>query len=311
MATFIQSWISHLLFSTISLTSFLGNFLVIWVIVKKRKIYFQRPFDIFILNLAVSDALAAIFLIFSRFLYVSPIPRSESEAYLYCTLLWGAYIVFALGYVSVYTCVVLTIERWMAVVRPQAYRRFQKKQALIAVVFIWIWAFILDTPVFLTTKANLANQKCEFFSLKSGKTISSLLQFFFTCLLPFTVIILLYVHTFHRINRMPLFLRGAAGIALKKKLTLIALVASIILIIGWLPTQISYTLDLIGLDHEVDRDSALYCIFVMMTLVNCLVNPVLYGIFSSRCRMEYVTALSGILPCFPCRSTKHVVPCTN
>ena len=310
MATFIQSWISHLLFSMISVTSFLGNSLVIWVIVKKRKIYFQRPFDIFILNLAVSDALAAIFLIFSRFLYVSPIPRSESEAYLYCTILWRAYIVFALGYVSVYTCVVLSIERWIAVVRPQAYRRFQKKQALIVVVFVWIWAFILDTPVFLTTKANLANQKCEFFSLKKGKVILSLLQLFFTCLLPFTVIISLYGHAFYRINQMPLILRGAAGVALKKKLKMIAVMTTMILIIGWLPTQISYTLDLIGLEHKLERDSALYCIFVMMTLANCLVNPVLYGIFSSRCRMEYVTALSGIFPCLPCRIQRHVVPCT-
>ena len=311
MAEFIQSWISHFLFATISLTSFLGNSLVIWVIVKKRKVYFQQPFDIFILNLAVSDALAAIFLICSRFLYTPPMPKGLTEAYLYCTLLWGTYIVFAFGYVSVYTCVVLTIERWMAVVRPQVYRRFQKKLALVAVVLIWIWAFILNIPVFLTVKANLANQKCEFFSLERGKPISSLLQLFFTCLLPFTVIISLYVHVFYKINRMPLFLRGATGIALKKRLTTIALVASLILIVGWLPTQISYTLHLAGLNYEVNRDSALYCIFIMMTLVNCLVNPVLYGVFSSRCRREYIAALRGIFPCFPCRNQRHVVPNTK
>ncbi len=313
MASFNESWIARLLFGTISLTAFLGNSLVIWVILKKRKVYLERPFDIFILNLALSDALAAILLVFSRFLYVPPMPRGQTEAYLYCTFLWAGYIVFSLGYVSVYTCLVLTIERWMAVVRPQAYRRFQKRQALVAVIIIWIWGFILNTPEFLTTKADFANQKCRFSNLKiaTGQIILSLLQIIFTCLLPFAAIISLYIHIFYKINRMPLFLRGAAGIALKKRLTVIALVASSILTIGWLPTQISYSLDLTGLDHGIDRNSALYSIFIMMTLVNCSVNPVLYGVFSSRCRMEYISALSWILPCSPCRNKKLVAPTTT
>ncbi len=311
MTSFVESWIARFLFATISLTAFLGNSLVIWVMVKKRKIYLERPFDIFILNLALSDALAAVHLIFSRFLYLPPMPPGQTEAYLYCTFLWGGYILFSLGYVSVYTCLFLTIERWMAVVRPQAYRRFQKKQALVAVVIIWIWCFILNTPVFLSTKADLTNQKCGFFSLKIGETLLSLLEIIFTCLLPFTAIISLYTHIFYKLNRMPLFLRGAAGIAMKKRLTVIALVASLILTIGWLPTQISYSLDLTGLDHGVDRDSTLYSIFIMMTLVNCSVNPVLYGVFSSRCRTEYISALSGILPCFPCRNKKLVAPTTT
>ena len=107
---------------------------------------------------------------------------------------------------------------------------------------------------------------------------------------------------------MPLFLREAAGTAVKKRLKVLALVASLILTIGWFPTQISYSLDLTGLVHEVDRDSALYSIFMMMAFVNCSVNPVLYGVFSSRCRMEYISVLSGILPCFPCRNKKLVAP---
>ena len=307
MASFIESWIARLLFSTISLTAFLGNSLVIWVIMKKRKSYFERPFDIFILNLAVSDALAAVFLVFSRFLYVPPIPQGETEAYLYCNFLWGGYIIFSLGYVSVYTCLVLTIERWMAVVRPQAYRRFQKKQALVAVVLIWIWGFILNTPVFLTTEADLEKKTCGFLNLRIGETILPFLQIFFTCLLPFSVIIALYTHIFYKINRMPLFLRGAAGIALKKRLTVIALVASLILIFGWLPTQISYSLNLNG----VHQDSTSYHIFIMMTLVNCVVNPILYGVFSSRCRKEYISALRGIFACFSCRDKTHVVPTTT
>ena len=230
------------------------------------------------------------------------------EAKLKLTYIVIFYIVFSLGYVSVYTCLVLTIERWMAVVRPQAYRRFQKKQALVAVVLIWIWGFILNTPTFLTTKADLENQECEFFNLRIGETILPLLQSFFVCLLPFTVILAFYTHIVYKINRMPLFVRGAAGIASKKRLTVIALLASFILIIGWLPIQISYSLELIGLPNRAHRGSTLYHIFIMMTFVNCAVNPILYGVVSSRCRKEYILALRGIFACFPCRNKKHVVP---
>lgn len=198
MFLFIESWIARFLFSTISLVAFLGNSLVIWVFVKKRKTYLERPFDIFILNLAVSDILAAVFLVFSRFLYVAPLPRGQLEAYLFCTFLWGGFILFALGYISIYTCLVLTIERWMAIVKPQHYRRFRKKQALVIVIFIWIWGFFLDTPVFLSVKENLESQKCRFVDMKIGKTYLPGLLILFTCLFSFVVIISLYTHIFTR-----------------------------------------------------------------------------------------------------------------
>ena len=310
MASSIEIWIFRLLFLTISLAAFLGNCLVIWIIIKKRKIYFERPFDIFILNLAISDVLAAVFLVFSRFVYLPLTPHEQSKAYLYCSFLWGGYILFALGYVSVYTCLVLTIERWMAIVKPQAYGRLKKKQTLIGIVLIWIWGFILNGPVFLSTKAEttLENKTCRFVHLKTGWIIFPLLQVFFTCFLPCTVIISLYMHIFYKINRMPLFLRGAAGVSMKKRLTMIALVASSVLIIGWLPTQVSYFLNLVTSTNVLRYNTNLYNIFIMMTFVNCLVNPILYGVFSSRCRKEYISVLRGILVCFAWRNKIRVTP---
>ena len=305
MTTFTESWIARLLYSTISATALLGNSLVIWVIVKQRKVCFTRPFDVLVFNLAVSDALAAVFIIFSRFVYVPPIPSIHTAAYLYCTLLWGGYILFALGYISIYTCLVLTFERWMAVVKPQAYRRYKTKHVLIVIVFIWIWGFILNMTVFFSTETEsdlTKNEKCKPVDLRIGPggAILPFLVILFTCLLQFTLIISLYFHIYYKINRMALFLRGTAGIAFKKRLTIIALVASSVLIVGWLPTQISYSLDLIGLTNGVHRESTLYNVFIMMTLINCPVNPILYGIISSRCRQEYLSALRGVFPCFRC-----------
>ncbi|XP_028395268.1 tachykinin-like peptides receptor 99D [Dendronephthya gigantea] len=308
MASFIESWIARFLFSTISAAALLWNSLVIWVIVKNRKVYLKRPFDILILNLAVADALSAVFLVFSRFLYLPTMPRDYTDAYLYCTLLWGGYILFALGYISVYTCLLLTIERWMAVVRPQAYRLFKKRQILIAVIFIWIWGFFLDAPAFLTTDADVKNKKCKFVGLRIGGKVLPFLQILLTCLIPSIVITSLYTHIFHKINRMPLFLRGAAGTGLKKRLTVISLVASLFLIVGWLPTQISYSLDLIGLINDLHRESTLYCIFIMMTLVNSVVNPVLYGVFSSRCRAEFIAVFRWVIRYSGRGNIKNVSP---
>ena len=89
MALCIESWIARLLFATISLTAFIyGEF-------------FSYPK----LGPVRSDALAAVLLIFSRFLYLPPMPPGQTEAYLYCTFLCmgGIYciLIACMGYVSV------------------------------------------------------------------------------------------------------------------------------------------------------------------------------------------------------------------
>jgi hypothetical protein len=72
----------------------------------------------------------------------------------------------------------------------------------------------------------------------------------------------------------------------KRRLTIIALAASLALIVGWLPTDISYMLRYTNVGGK-HRGGVAHLIFVMLALSNSFINPILYGIYSSKFRHEY------------------------
>ena len=59
-----NTWVNYFIFSLFAIVAFLGNLLVICVLVTKRRAFLNKPYSIFILNLAVVDCITAIFLIF-------------------------------------------------------------------------------------------------------------------------------------------------------------------------------------------------------------------------------------------------------
>ena len=297
MGTFIESWIGRVLFSMISFIAFLGNISVIWIFIRKRKLYTKKPFDVFIVNLAIADLATAVFLIFSRFLYLPTMPDSQPEAFFLCNLLWGGYILFGLGYVSVYTCLLLTIERWLAIFKPHLYRRLKTKHTIFSIIIVWFWAFFISSTVFISINENFQKRKCEWIEPKVGSSILPVFEVSFTCIVPFSIIICLYTQILYKIGRMPLILKGS-GEGLKKRLTVIALVASIALIIGWLPTQINYMLRYFGVTNLQGTEQY---IFIIMALGNSCINPILYGIYSSRFRKEYLSLIFGIFSKTSCQ----------
>ena len=80
----------------------------------------------------------------------------------------------------------------------------------------------------------------------------------------------------------------------KRRLTVISLAASVALIVGWLPPKISYMLRYtdVGGKH---LGGPFHLIFIMLALSNSFINPILYGIYSSKFRDEYKEVLSDIL----------------
>lgn len=305
MGSVHESWVARLAFSIISLTAFLGNTLVLWVYIKKRKTSRKTPFDVFIINLAVADLVTAIFLVFSRFLYLPTMPDSQPGAFLLCNILWGGYILFGLGYVSVYTCLVLTIERWLALMKPHLYRRIKTKHAILSIVVVWIWAFLVNSTVFVSVRENFQQRKCEWVTSSNGKSFIPFLELSVSCIIPFSIIIILYSHIFYKINHVVTFFKGKRN-EFKKRLTIIALVASIALIVGWLPTKISYILRFTSVGGNHLHGPA-HFIFIMMALGNSCVNPILYGIYSSRFRNEYREIFHGII-CNKCTEDGNTNP---
>ena len=244
----------------------------------------RTAFDIFIINLAVSDLLAGIFVLFGRFVFQPHIPENYTSAMTYCYLLWGGFICFGCGYVSVYTCLVLTIERWLAIMKPHFYQRVKAKHANVAVILVWFWAFFINATVFFTIKADVDRRSCFWVEPETGRAFFAFIEITMTCVLPFSVIVILYVHILYKIRKRKT-LNGTKE-NFKRRLTIIALAASLALIVGWLPTDISYMLRYTNVGGK-HLGGVAHLIFVMLALSNSFINPILYGIYSSKFRHEY------------------------
>ena len=142
---------TYFAFSMIAILSFFGNMLVLAVMVTKRGA-FKKPYNIFMCNLAVTDIATSILLIFSRFLYLPQMPESTFAATLFCSTIWNAAVVFGLRYVSIYTCLVLTIERWLAIIKPNIYRKMRGRHAVYVIIFVWFWGLLIQATTFFRGK---------------------------------------------------------------------------------------------------------------------------------------------------------------
>ena len=293
MSSASESWISRLVFTVIAIAAIVGNGLVLGCYYKRRKRSPISSFDMFIINLTVSDALAGVFLIFNRFLYLPAMPDKQPGAYIFCTILWGGYILFGLCYVSVYTCLALTIERWLAVVKPQAYRRIKTKHVKISMMVVWCWAFFINSTVFISVEENFVQGKCQWVEPKIGKNILPFFEIGFSCVIPFAIIVFLYSHIVYKIRQMEHFLNQSKH-DYKKRITIIGLAASTALLVGWTPVKVSFMLRYTSVGGE-HLHGAAHLIFIMLALSNSFVNPILYGIYSSKFRDEYKEMISGFL----------------
>ena len=101
----------------------------------------------------------------------------------------------------------------------------------------------------------------------------------------------LYLHMLYKVKKMPYLLQGR-GAAITKRITILALAASCALIIGWLPSRVSFMLSKLNLN---DANGLTHFWLVVFSFANSFVNPILYGIYSSEFRNDYKALLSKIV----------------
>jgi hypothetical protein len=290
-----QTQASRSVIALIGIAAILGNALVLWVFYRRRNKSSRTSFDMFIINLAVSDLIAGIFILFGRFVFQPHIPENYASAMTYCYLLWGGFILFGCGIVSVYTCLVLTIERWLALVKPHFYRRVEPRHAKITIVVVWIWSFLINSTVFFSVKANFHTRSCYWVDPQTGRAFFAFIEISMSSVLPFSLIIILYAHIYYKMKSLQKNKED-----FRKRLTIIALAASSALIVGWLPTKVSYMLRYTSVGGE-HLGEAVHLVFITLSLSNSFINPFLYGIYSSKFRDEYKEVLNDMT----CKFTKR------
>ena len=110
----------------------------------RNKMWLKKPYNVFIVNLAFTDLTTGILMFIAPGLSFKPtiVPNNLFFGRIYCQTIAGYWLFFALGAVSVCTCLFLTIERWTAICRPLKYRmRFANKHLIKYLILIWVLGF--------------------------------------------------------------------------------------------------------------------------------------------------------------------------
>ena len=195
-----------------------------------------------------------------------------------------------MGYISVFTCVSLTIERWIAVVKPNMYRSLKRKHAVLTIILVWFLGVAANsTTLFLihyVPDKHLCKWTTHPFAAKAFPWIDLNVQ----AIIPYTTMVLLYAHIYFRMKNLSQ-MASSCDFQLKK-VTIVAMLTCSALIISWLPGRITFTLSKFGYLHA---SGIIHTSFQLITFCNSCVNPWLYGMYSRKFRKEYKIVFNKVL----------------
>ena len=285
----------------ISIFAFLGNTLTILVFVRDKKLL-KKSYNAFILCLAIADVLTAILLITSPgFALGDLIPRPTNPVLgeIFCQVIWSRMFLFQLVFFSIYITLLLTLERWVAVVKPSNYNLFFKGKRLMGyVLFCLIWSFaLIGTDLFdvVYDPSSSSNDICKFNFISSGSTFRTslsvfliIMKLFFPCL----SMIGLYVHMIVKTNNSPVA-SAESKAKLRGKMTRMIGIMTCILLICYSPNQIFFIFATAG---KAKIDSTLHHFTAILNFITICVNPFIYGLSNPNYGRRYKRVFISFFP---------------
>ena len=304
--------IQHMIpvFVCIATLAFSGNLLVVFLFIRNRG-WLKKAHSILILMLAITDILTAVcILCVPPFIHESDVytvPESEFLRELYCRVVWSHYILFSLGVTSVYLCLSLAIERWLAIKKPLFYKQHinSKRAVCLLVVIPWIAGFVFQiTAIIRTSGVVLPNGttscrwKLDTPEWATGVAIA-IVSFCGMMLIPGILVVLAYVQILVKIKgivKPPSVQRQNSQQRSErlnfKRITLMSALASLALLICWLPDQFCFMLFQIGY-LEIDAMPNRW--LNALAFSSSCWNPIIYCFSNPQYREGFKSELSSFL----------------
>ena len=275
----MEQIVSAALFGIISVVTLTGNILVVVLFIKRRD-WLKNAHACLLLALAIQDIITAITLLvlpgFALPADVYDLPTHPKLRELYCSLVWSWYVPFALSVVSIYTCLMLAIDRLLAVWKPSTYKRCCSSAKIIGTMIIlpWIAGFGFEITTVLNTQSSRKDNGsyvCMRVQVErsSENMMTSLLLFIAKGLLPGVLMTIAYGKMMITIKQSSLRVScnttGASLLSRNKikshlalrRITRMVCAASALVVICWLPDQIYYCLfklNLTQIDNSIQMD---------------------------------------------------------
>eukprot|EP00057_Strongylocentrotus_purpuratus_P033605 XP_792072.2 PREDICTED: galanin receptor type 2-like [Strongylocentrotus purpuratus] len=259
----------------LAIVGILGNLLVMLVIFWPGRR--RCATDILIGALAMADFLTSIFIIPHRqVIQLSDTVGGE----LYCRIIHTSVLMWISICASIFTLTTISIERLMAVRFPIWFQRlFSPKRTSIAVIVIWIAAFIINIGS-LYAHFVTEDRQCVLSLPMAFHRFLGVCLFILEYVLPVVIMVTSHAWTIYSLRQR----QASALRQVQSRVLQTLLIVVITFIICWTPDQFGFLVFNLGIVQFTHLFSPLYRCFVILAFANSCVNPVIYAARMPRFR---------------------------
>lgn len=291
---FPQALLVEEIFSKFFLTiSVIGNLLVIIVLYRMKRGFFNAPMKALLENLSIADTAVCVLFNVNEAVGVGSPLTTSGFCKLFGGLLWAS-----LSSSSCAVCCV-SIERYLAVVKPLEFN-LTKKKAMLMIIFSWYYSLLFTILDFYFLEKIVYHvclrgdvPICAYSHLPDiDVNTLNLLNIVATFIIP--LIIVLYTN----VSIMAVMVKSAK--ANKKNSTdqrnkhsgviMIVFLLTAIYVICSVPFTVNYVLNAIPVVINVPRKFTYVAYYLMLANSSC--NPFIYSFFSAEFRRECVNLIS-------------------
>ena len=285
---------TKIVYGTVAALGILGNLIVIVVISKSSKM--RKTFaNILILNQSCIDFIASLLVILSTTTRTSVRDLSGISGDLFCKLWLSDLPLWALLTASSYALLVLTVERYVAIVHPIFHHNVvSKRKVYLLAGSAWLTGPIVIMCLLIPT-SGVIGCRCRVLSIFPSdvwKGFCGVMMFVCAYLIPMSVYITCYSKIFLCIrNRVVPQTEVVSNEAVSQKArsrrnvlkTLVIIVVCYIICNSWN----QFTFLFFNLGYQVDFSSAFYHFTVIATFANSCINPIIYALQYETFQKEF------------------------
>ena len=270
--------------------------------------------NLFIANLAITDLFIGLFCI----------PIVLVSDYLLSDWPFGTFMCKFTSFIqsvfvvcTVYTLIAMSVDRYIAIIHPLSIK-LTRKQCRILIAGLWTFAIVFSLPIFIdmgishtcfyrdsNDPIEYSQTKCEPIglppSIQAGYNVTTMSIIY---LIPLCLLTIVYIRLGWQLhqNRAPGEAHSERDAKLKhSKKKVIKMCFAIVFLFGicWFPIQVYTNIPPTLWDEILSQEYIphVYLTFHLMAMSNSCLNPVIYGVMSSKFRAGYLHYWNCILSC--------------
>ncbi|XP_077262623.1 allatostatin A receptor 1 isoform X1 [Temnothorax americanus] len=280
-----------LFFGIIGILGFAGNLLVVVVVAANPGM--RSTTNILIINLAVADLLFVIFCIpFTATDFVLPYWPFGN---VWCKTV--QYLIIVTAYASVYTLVLMSLDRYLAVVHPIASMSWRTENHAIQAICI-MWALILAVSMpaiiihgeitYVFQKPNGQSENltvCRFLNEQYDWTVFQMTFFLTSYVLPLVLICIFYMSMLISLWRSAR--DSAESRRGRRRATRLVFVVVGVFAVCWCPIQVILVTKSLGAFPLTTATIMVQIVSHVLAYTNSCINPFLYAFLSDHFRKAF------------------------